>query len=272
MSKITQVQQDNETRRILVYIDYRFCASIRPDVWDAMELKDGDEITCSQLHQKEKAVYNKYEKRDRNYSNKQALKRIVRWFDKYIATLDAKIIDFKFNNYEFDYPSYRHDQNISLFIRGTNTELITLEVTTSEIQRGSHHWVNADKIVYAQSQSKRDGWVVLYYKYPVEKLIWIKPQPKIIYKTEEVIKGLKRPFVFFKNDSSEIYSSPKFFEYIQAKIDSKVSEISSRVITASPLIKDNTSDGVVFPQPSLTTHISETISNVPPITKNNDAE
>lgn len=222
MAKITQIKQDSKTRRILVYIDYRFCASIRPDIWDAMELKDGDKITCAGLHQKEREIYQKSGKQNRIYSNKQALHRIVRWFDKYIPALEAKIIDFKFSNNEFDSLCNRHDQNISLFIKGSNTELITLEVASSEIQRGIHYWVNIDKIMYVLSQTSRDGWVVLYYRYPVEKLIWIKPSPAKTYNPEELIMGSKKYFVFFKNDSPEVYSSPGFFEYIQNKIDGKL--------------------------------------------------
>lgn len=252
MPKITQIKQDGKTRRILVYIDYRFCASIRPNIWDAMELKDGDKITCAQLHQKEREIYQKSGKQNRVYSNKQALNRVVRWFDKYIPVLDAKIVDFKFGNNGFDSIYDRHDQNISLFKKGTSTELITLEVASSEIQRGIHHWVSIDKIMYAHSQTKRDGWIVVYYKYPVEKLVWIKPNPKILYKGEEIIKGSKYSFVFFKNDSPEVYSSPKFFEYIQARIDGEppqqidenVSETHSKIIKIGSLSKSN--EPVVF--------------------------
>ena len=251
MSEITQIQQDNKTRRILVYINYRYCASIRPDVWDAMGLKEGDEITCAELHRKEKEVYNKSRKQSHIESNKQAMNRIVRWFDKYIPALETKIIDFKFDSREFDYPCYRYDQNISLSIKGPNTELITLEVALVEIQRGTHNWINADKIIFAQSQSqnKRDGWAVLYYKYPVERFVWIKPNPKIIYKTEEIIKGSKQQFIFFKNDSPEVYSSPKFFDYIQAKInkmlaqqvDESVTKTQPKIIRIGSSIKNKAS-------------------------------
>lgn len=237
MSKITKIQQDDRTRRILVYIGYRFCASIRPNVWDAMELKEGDEITCVELHRKEKEVYNKSRKQNHSETNKQAMNRIVRWFDKYIPALEAKIIEFKLDDNECDYPGYRYDQNISLFMKGTNTELMTLGVVSVEIQRGLHSWVDAEKIIFAQSQSKRDGWVALYYKYPVERFVWIKPNPRIIYKTEEIIKGSKQQFIFFKNDSPEVYSSPKFFEYIQAKIDGKLpQEIDGNVPDMRPKI------------------------------------
>jgi len=227
MSEITQIQQDNKTRRILVYIDNRYCTSIRPNVWDAMGLKEGDEITCAELHQKERNAYHKCRKENYSDFNKQTVNRVVRWFDKYIPAIEAKIIDFKFDDNEYDYPHYRYDQNISLFLKGTNKELITLEVACVELQRGVHNWVLADKVMFAQSQSKRDGWAVLYYKYPVERLIWVKPDPRIIYKTEEIIKGSKRQFIFFKNDSPEVYSSPKFFDYIQNKINSRISDASS---------------------------------------------
>lgn len=228
MSKITQVQQDNKTGRVLVYIDYRFCASVRPDIWKVMGLQDGDEITYARLRQKERELYKKARRLSYNDSSKQALSRIVHWFNKYIVTLDTKIVDFNFehsNGNYFGYPTVRYDQNISLFIKNTNIELVTLEVATTEVQKGIDHWVDANKIAYAKSQAKRDSWVVLYYRYPAEKLIWIKPDSKVIYSAEEFVRGPKKQFIRFKKGSPEIYPSPKFFNYIQDKIVNQSSEV-----------------------------------------------
>lgn len=224
MPKITQIQQDNKTRRVLVYIDYRFCASIRENVWDAMELKLGDEITCVKLHQKEKNVYAKLRKHNSNYSNKQAINRVAGWFNKYVKALDVRIVDFKYDsNVDSSayYPKTRYDKNINLLIKDSNTPILTLEVASIEIQRGDHYWINMDKITYAQQQTEIDSWVVLHHKYPVEKFIWIKPEPKKIYAAETLIKNSKQQFVFFKQDSPEVYSSTKFFAYLQAKLAGK---------------------------------------------------
>ena len=60
MSKITQIQHDNKTQRVSVYIDYRYCASVRQNVWDEMNLQEGSEITCAKLHQKEAALWRSF--------------------------------------------------------------------------------------------------------------------------------------------------------------------------------------------------------------------
>ena len=67
MSKITQIQYDNETDRVIIYVGYRFCASIRQDVWDEMNLREGSKITFDELKSKEAF----YRKKSRTKSNNQ---------------------------------------------------------------------------------------------------------------------------------------------------------------------------------------------------------
>jgi hypothetical protein len=77
MSKITQIQHDNETGRVIVYVNYRFCASIRQDIWDEMNLREGSKITFSELESKEAF----YRKKSCTKSNNQ-LSRKRPCFDK----------------------------------------------------------------------------------------------------------------------------------------------------------------------------------------------
>lgn len=237
MSKITKISKDSNTQRVWVYIDYRLCTSIRLNVWEIMNLKEGEEITRAQLLQREKEVWHKAKKTNISSSGKQAMIRVIQWISKYLPNLDAKVIDFKFASIDRDSFSNssitRQDQNICLFTKGSKASIITLEVAFSEIQRGTNYWVNADKVKYAQSNDNRDGWVVLYYKFPVEKFVWIKPRSDIKYQQEEIIKGSKNYYIVFNKNGPEIYSSIKFSEYLRNKIGHLIPEVSSDNITAN---------------------------------------
>jgi hypothetical protein len=224
MPKITQIQRDNKTQRVIVYIDYRYCASIRPNIWEEMSLQEGSEISCAKLHQKEASIWRNSNKRtDVVYSLKHAINRTVAWFNRYLPNLEAIIFDSRFgydsSKLSLDYPNAGSVQDIGVFIKGTDIELMTIKVATNGIRGGTSYWISMNKITKAQSNPKRDIWVVLYYKYPMEKFIWIKPSVEKKYKYEELIKGSKNHFVFFDDKSAEVHSFKEFCDYIKDKID-----------------------------------------------------
>jgi len=222
MSKITQIQTNKQTGRVSVYIDYHFCVAIRQNIWGEMNLHEGSEISRAELRKQEAALWKKYNRLPSRRPIQQTMNRIVQWFSKYLPDLEGKIIDFRldYNNDKMvsNYSSTRNDQNINLFLKGTATEVITLEVAVAEIQRGTNYWVKTDKIVFAQSQLQKNAWVVLHCKYPVEKFVWIKPRNKE-YKHEELIGVANSHFITFNDESPEVYSSQRFYDYIQKKIE-----------------------------------------------------
>jgi hypothetical protein len=229
MPKITQITHNDKTDRVAVYIDFHFCASIKRFVWENMGLTEGSEISYSELHKKEALVWAQSNKKNPIFNSKHAINRTLVWLNRYLPNLDSRIIDFRFGYSNrpssVGYPNTRNDQNISLLLKGTSTEVITLEVTSAEIQRGINYWVKADKIAYAQSQSDRDTWVVLYYKHPQEQFIWIHPVNDKKYKSEELIGNTKNYFVAFNDRSPEVHSSQDFCKYIQNKIEEMISEL-----------------------------------------------
>lgn len=240
MPKITQIQYDNNTQRAQVYIDYRFCASIRQNIWQEMGLCEGSEISCAQLHQKEALVWQRSRRSNLLDMSNQALDRTLAWLTKYLPNINARVIDFRYgqddNGLSLNYPVPRNDKNISLTLKATNLEILTLEVTGVEIQRGINYWVKEHKLLYAQSQFKRDGWVVLYYKHPKELFVWIKPEPKKQYKSEELIRRSKNRFIAFNDQSSEVCSSKEFCEYIHKKIEGIASGVTSKESSPESLI------------------------------------
>lgn len=240
MSKITQIQRDNRTQRVVVYIDYRYCASIRPNIWEEMNLHEGSEISCAKLHQREATIWRSLSRSNVTYSFKQALNRTVEWFVRYLPNLEAKVFDSRFgydgSKLSLGYPNAGSNQNVSVFIKGTDVEVISLEIATSEIRRGVGHWVKLSKITKAQSQSQNDVWVALYYRHPIEKFIWIKPVYDKEYRYEELVKGSKNYFVFFDDKSPEVYSFKGFCDYLKGKID-KLSGVGSTILLPTQTTK-----------------------------------
>jgi hypothetical protein len=231
MPKITQIQYDNITKRVLVYIDYRICTSMDQKTWHNLDLNEGSEISCQQLRQR-KILAEKIPA-EANFTNisSLAITRTARWLNKNLSNIEARIIDFRYGRNDgglsLNYPNTRNDQNISLVLKETNTEIITLEVSAVEMQCGINYWLREDKLRYAQNQSKRDGWVMLYYQYPKETFIWIKPEKDKQYVSEILSKNSPSRFVPFNNRSFEIYSDKEFCEYVQKKIEQLVTKTSS---------------------------------------------
>ena len=64
---------------------------------------------------------------------------------------------------------------------------------------------------------------MLYFKDPVERFIWLKPDNNKEYKCVEITKTnseIANNFVSFNYKSQEIYLSKSFCKYIRNKIDS----------------------------------------------------
>lgn len=228
MPKITQIRNDNSTQRVVIYIDYRFCASIRQSVWQTLNLQEGAEISCAELHRREKLAWQQYSKINSINTSRVTINRVLQWISKYLSQLRARVIDFRYGQNNSDlfsgYPLPRSDQNISLLIKGTNIEVITLEVMGAGIQRGLNYWVKEEIILHAQSQDKRDAWVVLHHRQPKESFIWIKPYPEKHYRGEELIRGNTSLYILFSNDASEVHTSKEFCAYIQNKVDGLIED------------------------------------------------
>jgi hypothetical protein len=81
----------------------------------------------------------------------------------------------------------------------------------------------------------------LYYIVDILKkvLYGLNPAPRLNIKQRNFLVAQKRQFVIFNKDSPEVYSTPKFLEYIQKKIGDRFTGISTKNIIASPLLDSN---------------------------------
>jgi hypothetical protein len=222
MSKITKVVIKDE-ERVWVYVDNHYCCSIRQRTWKAMNLGEGSEITCEALKDKENFFWKKAYGETAWKKEKVRIDRIVGWFKKYIPEVAVNIVGFGAESNEFidKHPENHGEPDLSICIPNTDIEIIALEVTGTEEQRGNGYWIRPDKISYIQNNPSRDIWIALHYQKPNEKFIWLKPELKKQYNYINVeIRGATEHYISFDEHAVEIKSSETLRNYIRTKIKS----------------------------------------------------
>ena len=222
MHKITKIEPASNQERIKVYINNTFCTSVRKRTWRAMNLKVGDEISCSDLIQQEKFFWKFAYGQDSWKKEKIRISRVMQWFNKYIPNVE--VINVGFGTDRTDAILLHPDESGSpdLLIRDpkTNKEIMLLEVSGTPYMRGTSYWVRPDKIQYIKNNPDKDVWIVLHYEKPIEKLVWIKPKADTIHKKVQNINVREaiEKYVIFTERDSEVKTSQEFKDYVQTKL------------------------------------------------------
>jgi hypothetical protein len=211
MSKITQIQ--NTGQRVVVYVDHKFCVSIRPDVWKLMNLHEGSEITCSELKRKETFYFKKTYMLSSWSSEKERVDDVVKWLTKYLPEVEIKRIEQDEETMINEF--HKMEPNLSLLLKGTKTEFIAIKVLGADVQVGTHHWLRLDAIEYIKENPSRDIWIAACFKYPKLNITWIKLKQEKEYCDSDKDK---EGFVFFNHHASECHTSDRFCKYIKEKV------------------------------------------------------
>lgn len=155
-------------------------------------------------------------------SRKKRLERVEAWIKKYLPEVIVERVGFGADTTDFikQHPDEHGSPDLKLIIDGD--ELIALEVSGTERQSGSDYWVRPDKLTYAQKHSEKDVWIVLHYKLPKERFIWLKPILEKQYQFQEKeIRGAIEYYVTFNDGDDEIKSSKEFQEYVLEIVKAK---------------------------------------------------
>ena len=205
MPKITQIQ--NLGQKVIVYMDHKYGASIKQNVWRYMNLCEGSEITCSEL--KRKSFF--YRKKDFMFNvwnrEQERIDSVAEWLFKYLPEVEIKRITPDKEPSMKGYNKIR--SNLSLLARGAQTELVSVKVLGADVQAGNHYWIRLDAIEYVKRNPSRDIWLAVCFKYPKFKITWIKlEQNKEYHSTEKDKEG----FIYFDNLAPECYASSSFCE------------------------------------------------------------
>jgi len=224
MPVITKVlsKQGTNKDRVYVYIDGKFCTSIRERTWIGMHLAVGSSISCEELKIFEQNFWKKLYGVDSWQREKIRINRVINWFAKYIPQVEVMPVGLGTdrNDYlENVHSEEKGEPDLSIRLHSSEIEIIALEVSGTEKMQGNDYWIRKDKIDYIQNHPERDLWVVLHYKLPKEKFIWLKFIPEKSYQTTVInIKGADEYYVILTNDAEEIKLSDYFRKYILAKI------------------------------------------------------
>jgi hypothetical protein len=220
MPQITEIKFSQDQQRVYVSIDDTYCASIRSRTWRAMKLSVGAEITCEELKERENFFWKKAYGEKAWKEEKERLQRVAGWVKRYLPFVQVTPVGFGAASTELipEHSSEKGSPDLSLSHKGR--EVIALEVSGTDIQRGQDFWVRPDKLEYAQNHPERDVWIVLHYRKPRERFIWIKPNlsKEYEYQEKEIREAVER-YVVFDDTSEEVKSSEEFSKYVKQKID-----------------------------------------------------
>lgn len=224
MSKITKILSKiyNGEERIQVYIDDKYCTSVRKRTWIGMNLNLGSNISCEEVITLENNFWKKLYGVKSWELEKKRIRRIEGWFGKYIPEVSLNRIGFGADHNEYIKNIHSIEPGSpDLSISYDNQELIRLEVSGTERMRGDDYWVRKDKVDYIQKNKDIDIWIVLHYQLPKEKFIWIKVSSDKKYNSNSLnLKGAGEYYITFDNSSTEIQTSRDFRNYLRNKIQS----------------------------------------------------
>lgn len=235
MSKITKVfplpanPPKYPEAKVLVYIDGQKCITIRERTWQAMDLKEGDTITCDELKQRENFHWkNAYGKKDADGKNawnreKVRLGKVRSLIEGISPDIVVNIVGFGADSVEMipEHPEKSGQPDIELCLRDTGDVLALVEVSGTEVMRGVSYWVRPDKLKYIENHPDQDIWIILHYAKPTEKFVFIKPLPGKTYATvSKVINGSNEIYVEFWDKDDEVVEFDEFKRHLIEKIPS----------------------------------------------------
>ncbi|WP_373599823.1 hypothetical protein [Paraclostridium bifermentans] len=218
MSKITKVEykKGKNRDRVWVYIDNKYCTSIRKRTFDGMKIGVGTEITCEELKTKENFFF-KQSYGEISWKKEKVRLEKVR---EYIKGLDdTNSIDIKTIGFGADseviiekHPDESGSPDLGIINKLTKDIFMYVEVSGTERKLGQDYWIRPDKLAYSKRHLDKDIWIILHYQLPNEEYVIIKPDNEKTYKYEEVKmkNGATEYYVKFNNGDEEIKSIDEF--------------------------------------------------------------
>ena len=127
--------------------------------------------------------------------------------------LSVSIVGFGADTDEFipQHPDESGAPDLEVVNNNTDQMIMRVEVTGTEVMRGSDYWVRPDKLTYCQNHSDENVWIVLHYQKPTEKFVFIKPESTKKYPHKVInIRGTDEHYVIFSDASPEVKSKDQF--------------------------------------------------------------
>lgn len=222
MALITNIIHKSDRDKYWIFVDNNYCCSIRARTFKGMTLSEGQEISCDEIKSMEsfhfKNVYNEksWEK------EKVRLDKVKGLIDSFGLGVTVSITGFGANSTEMilEHPNEAGKPDIEIKSNSTSIVVMLIEVTGTEVMRGSDYWVRPDKLKYSQNHPEESVWVILHYSYPREKFVIIQPErDKEYYYTTINIRGTDEHYVIFNDASKEIRKTEEFRQQLELMLN-----------------------------------------------------
>lgn len=224
MSKITGIEHRADRDRFWIYVDGRYCCSIRARTFPAMGLQVGLEISCAEIQELEKFHWKKIYGQPAWDKEKVRLDRVKAVIEAFDPRLSVRVTGFGADTNEFIplHPEEAGKPDLEVGVKGEDRLLALVEVTGTERFRGGNQptfWVRPDKLAYAKNHPEQDVWIVLHYAEPEELIITIKPDGTVRYPVREVnIRDSIEHYVVFSDEDPECVGLDAFARHLIEKI------------------------------------------------------
>jgi hypothetical protein len=231
MPKITRIKfriDRNGEPKYDIYIDYKYCVSVRARIKKAIEmhigkpLKVGVKIDCDKLRDIEKYFWKIHYGKKYWEKEKIRIQRVKELIESFDNRIEVEVRGFGADTTEFikKHPQEQGKPDLEVRLKRGGRTLLWVEVSGTDRKRGYDYWVRWDKIKYIQEHPYMDIWVALHYSKPKEEIVFIKPIiGKKYARKKMVIRDAIEYYVTFNRDDEEVKDVEYFREYLKRKIN-----------------------------------------------------
>ena len=222
MPHITEIQYKSDRQKYWVFVDGKFCHSVRKRTFEAMNLTVGMEITCDEVKEREDFFWKRSYGSDSWKRERVRLDRVVELIKNIDPRVEVRVVGFGAGDTELipHHPEEAGRPDLEVVCRSNGTQLLLVEVSGTESKRGDDYWVRPDKLEYASSHPDQDVWIVLHYAKPEETVVYIKPDLQRGYDFTEVkIRGATEHYVIFSDGDAEVVDAGVFASHVLKKIE-----------------------------------------------------
>ncbi|WP_442487429.1 hypothetical protein [Halomonas litopenaei] len=220
-SVITNIVYKKDRDRFWVFVNGSYCCSIRGRTFKGMSLFVGKEISCTQIEEMEKFHFKRVYNETSWEKEGVRLEKVKNLIDSFFLDIRVELTGFGAGSTEFilDHPEEQGRPDMELVLNETSKVVMAVEVTGTEVMRGSDYWVRPDKLEYAKNHPYENVWLVLHYAKPFEKFVVIKPDTDKEYPfVIKSIRGTDEKYVIFNDRSPEVVTVEHFREYLATMV------------------------------------------------------
>ena len=222
MPQITKIEHRPERQRYWVFVDGKFCHSVRERTFGAMDLTVGMEITCNEVKEREKFHWKRTYGPNSWERERERLNRVVDLIKNIDPRVEVRVVGFGAGSSELipHHPEEAGSPDLEVVCCGNGTRLLMVEVSGTEFKRGDDYWVRPDKLEYASKHPDQDVWIVLHYSTPAETVIYIRPDLQRQYDVTNIeIRGATERYVIFSDGDEEVVDAGVFASHVLEKIE-----------------------------------------------------